>query len=73
MTITLKDMKLIFNIDASGETWERRVEDMDGNLIWSREEPLLQAFQEPDMIDAWETQMRSLPVWNIVEHERNFV
>lgn len=72
MTITLKDMKLIFNINASEDTWERRVEDLDGNLIWTNGTEILLEDQR-EFLDDWETQMRSLPVWNIVEHERNFL
>jgi len=72
MTITLKDMKLIFNINAAENTWERRVEDLDGNLIWTNGTEILLEDQRA-LLDDWETQMRSLPVWNIVEHERNFM
>jgi hypothetical protein len=72
MTITLKDMKLIFNINAAEDTWERRVEDLDGNLIWTSGTEILLEDQRA-FLDDWETQMRSLPVWNIVEHERNFL
>lgn len=72
MTITLKDMKLIFNINASEDTWERRVEDLDGNIIWTNGTEILLEDQR-EFLDDWETQMRSLPVWNIVEHERNFL
>ena len=72
MTITLKDMKLIFNINATEDTWERRVEDLDGNLIWTNGTEILLEDQRA-LLDDWETQMRSLPVWNIVEHERNFM
>ena len=72
MTITLKDMKLIFNINAAEDTWERRVEDLDGNLIWTNGTEILLEDQRA-FLDDWETQMRSLPVWNIVEHERNFL
>ena len=72
MTITLKDMKLIFNINASEDTWERRVEDLDGNLIWTNGTEILLEDQR-EFLDDWETQMRSLPVWNIVEHERNYL
>ena len=72
MTIRLKDMKLIFNINAVEDTWERRVEDLDGNLIWTNGTEILLEDQRA-LLDDWETQMRSLPVWNIVEHERNFL
>ena len=72
MTITLKDMKLIFNINAAEDTWERRVEDLNGNLIWTNGTEILLEDQRA-LLDDWETQMRSLPVWNIVEHERNFL
>lgn len=65
-------MKLIFNINASEDTWERRVEDLDGNLIWTNGTEILLEDQR-EFLDDWETQMRSLPVWNIVEHERNFL
>jgi len=65
-------MKLIFNINAAENTWERRVEDLDGNLIWTNGTEILLEDQRA-LLDDWETQMRSLPVWNIVEHERNFM
>lgn len=74
MTITLKDMKLIFTIWNEEEKWTRRVEDMDGNLIWTAgEEKCLYDQREEEYLNEWETQMRALECWNIVEHERVYV
>lgn len=72
MTIQLKEMKLIFEVDQL--TLRRYVTDMNALIIWDS------GFQDSNLIDnseegldAWETQMRSMPFWNIVEHERFFL
>ncbi len=69
MEIELKDMKLIFTLN--GETYNRTVEDLDGNLIWtSGEEPYDENYGIK-IFDEWETQMKQLPFWKIVEVEKN--
>lgn len=72
--VILKDMKLVFTIYENEEKWIRTIEDMNGNPIWTNgEEPLLYDQRSEDMLDAWEEQMKQLPVWNIVSHERIYV
>ena len=72
--VILKDMKLIFTIYENEEKWIRTIEDMDGNLIWtSGEEPLLYDQRSEDMLDSWEEQMKHLPFWNIMSHERIYI
>lgn len=69
MDIQLKDMKLIFTLN--GDTYSRTVEDLDGNLIWTNGEEPYDENYGVIIFDEWETQMRQLPFWKIVEVEKN--
>ncbi len=69
MEIELKDMKLIF--DLNGETYTRTVEDLEGNLIWTNGEEPYDENYGIKIFDEWETQMKQLPFWKIVEVEKN--
>lgn len=69
MSPQLKDMKLIF--DLNGETYTRRVEDLNGNLIWSSNSEPYDNSYGVGIFDEWETQMKQMPFWNIVEVEKN--
>lgn len=69
MNIELKHMKLIFTL--TGDLYTRRVEDLNGNLIW---ESGIEPYDEnygPIIFDEWEAQMIQLPFWNIVEVNKN--
>lgn len=71
MSVELKQMRLVFTIGET--TWTRRVETLDGELIWQGvDEIILEPEQVSEQaLDEWESQMRSLPDWNIVEHRRD--
>jgi hypothetical protein len=65
----LKPMKLIF---SKGEgTWDKIITDLEGNVIFEQRGLIL--FEEnnnKEYFDNWESQLKGLPVWNIVEVER---
>ncbi len=69
MDIQIKDMKLILTI--SGNNLTRVIEDLDGNVIWSNDGEYYDDTMTPTLLDAYETQMKQLPFWNIVEVEKN--
>ena len=69
MEIELKDMKLIFTLN--GETYTRTVEDLEGNLILTNGEEPYDENYGIKIFDEWETQMKQLPFWKIVEVEKN--
>ena len=65
----LKPMKLI--ISSDGDTWDKVVTDLRGNIIL--EQRGLKLFPEnnnKEYFNDWENQMRSNPHFNIVEVER---
>jgi hypothetical protein len=65
----IKPMKLIFSRD--GDTWGKTITDLDGTVIYERLGLILFDYQiNKEYFDAWETQMRAIPIWNIVEVER---
>lgn len=69
MNIQLKPMKLIF--EKHEDTWDKVVTDLNGNIIFEQRGLKLFPEQETkEYFDAWEAQLRNLPVWNIVEVER---
>lgn len=69
MATQLKEMKLILSIDNNVCT--RRVEDLDGNTIWHSGDEYYDDTMPIDFLDNYETQMRALDCWNIVEVEKN--
>ena len=69
MEIELKDMKLIFTLN--GETYNRTVEDLEGNLILTNGEEPYDENYGIKIFDEWETQMKQLPFWKIVDVEKN--
>ena len=70
MKAELKQMRLVFTIGKT--TWNRRVETLDSEVIWQGvDEKIVDQGMTSDVeLDAWVAQMMSLPMWNIVEHER---
>jgi hypothetical protein len=69
MNIQLKPMKLI--ISRNNDTWDKVVTDLNGNVIF--EQRGLKLFPEhinKQYFDEWETQLKGIPCWNIVEVER---
>jgi hypothetical protein len=69
MAITIKPMKLV--IFREGNTWGKRVTNLDGELVFEQKGIIL--FEEQinkEYFDGWEAQLRGIPVWNIVEVER---
>lgn len=69
MNIQLKQMKLVFTIDD--EWWNTRVEIIEsGEVLWQGLNEVVDPTIQDQIMDDRETQMKSLPVWNIVEHER---
>lgn len=69
MNIQIKDMKLILTI--SGNTLTRVVEDLDGNVIWSNGGEYYDDTMPSTLLDDYETQMKQLSFWNIVQVEKN--
>jgi hypothetical protein len=62
-------MQLTFSRD--GDTWGKTITDLDGTVIYERLGLILFDYQiNAEYFDNWETQMRAIPVWNIVEVER---
>jgi hypothetical protein len=70
MNIELKQMRLIFTIGET--TWTRRVETLDGELIWQGIDEVIlnDSMVSDETLDEWESQMRMLKEWDIVEHKR---
>jgi hypothetical protein len=65
----IKPMKLIFSRDE--DTWGKTITDLDGTVIYERLGLILFDYQiNKEYFDAWEAQMRAIPIWNIVEVER---
>jgi len=74
MNIQLKDMKLIFEVYRNEDKLRRYITDMSNNIIWDsglQDSGFVDNSDEG--LDAWETQMKSMPFWNIVEVERNIL
>lgn len=66
--IRLKPMILVFR--QEGDTWQRQVKDLKGNIIYeSNLEPLFPEYDE-DYFTAWEKQIKKLHWFNIVDCER---
>ena len=62
-------MKLVFTID--GDWWNSRVEIIEsGEVLWQGLNEVVDPTIQDQIMDDRETQMKSLPMWNIVEHER---
>jgi len=63
---TLKDMRLTF-VD-NGDTWDRVITDLDGNLIFEERGNLFtDGVKTKEEFDEWEQHTKSLPLFNIVE------
>ncbi len=62
-------MKLTFS--RTEDTWNKIITDLDGNVIY--EQLGLKLFPEQinkEYFDNWESQMKKIPHWNIVQVER---
>jgi hypothetical protein len=71
MNIELKDMKLTMEVNIKDCTLRRYVSDMKGNIIWdSGVQDSNEVDNSKEGLDAWESQMTSMPFWKIVEVER---
>jgi hypothetical protein len=74
MNVKLKDMKLLFEINREELQLRRYVTDFSDVIIWDSGVQNSNAIDNStEGLDAWEAQMRSMPFWNIVEHERRNV
>ncbi len=69
METELKDMKLVLTV--SGNTLTRVVEDLDGKTIWSNGGEYYDDTMPSTLLDEYETQMKQLPFWNIVQVSKN--
>lgn len=70
MNTQLKQMRLIFTIDE--DWWNVRVELIEsGEVLWQGLNEVVDPLIQDQIMDDREIQMRSLPVWNIVEHRRD--
>lgn len=69
MNAQLKDMKLVLTI--TGNVLTRVVEDLNGNTIWSSGDEYYDDTMPSTLLDEYETQMKQLPFWNIVQVEKN--
>lgn len=66
--IKLKPMILVFR--REGNMWQRQVKDLQGKIIHETKlEPLFPEYDE-EYFTNWEKQIKSLPVFNIVDCER---
>ena len=69
MNIQLKPMILIF--ENHGTTWSKTIKDQHGNIIYASSGGLLlPENNNKEYFDAWEAQIRKLPMFNIVDCER---
>jgi hypothetical protein len=69
MNITIKPMKLTFS--RTDDTWNKIITDLNGNVIY--EQLGLKLFPEQinkEYFDDWESQLKKIPHWNIVQVER---
>lgn len=69
MNIQLKPMKLQFI--RHDNFWDKVITDMDGNILFEQRNIIL--FPEQitvEYFNDWETQMKMIPNFNIVEVER---
>lgn len=69
MNIQLKPMKLQFI--RHDNFWDKVITDMDGNILFEQRNIIL--FPEQitvEYFNDWETQMKMIPKFNIVEVER---
>jgi hypothetical protein len=70
MNTQLKQMRLVFTID--GDWWNARVELVESDeVLWQGMNEVVDPSIQDQIMDDREIQMRSLPVWNIVEHRRD--
>jgi chemotaxis methyl-accepting protein methylase len=67
MKIVIKDMKLSFS--RTDTHWKKVIQDMEGNVLFE-EVNLISTEPTKEEFDAWEIQMKQIPVFNIVEVER---
>ena len=69
MNIQLKPMILVF--ENHGTTWSKTIKDQHGNIIYASSGGLLlPENNNKEYFDAWEAQIRKLPMFNIVDCER---
>ncbi len=62
-------MKLIISKD--GDTWNKVITDLDGNVVFQQLGLKLHEDQNnKQYFDDWEKQLKNAPWWNIVEVER---
>lgn len=74
MNITLKEMKLTFIVDVDNLLLERKITNMNGDIIWtSGMVDSTEVDTSPEGLDAYEIQMKAIPAWNIVQVERVYV
>lgn len=72
--VVLKDMTLVFNVFSDEGKLERRVEDLNGNLIYTTGILFAADYDLTEAgLDDYEGQMRQLECWNIAEHVRNYL
>ena len=69
MNIQLKPMKLQFI--RHDNFWDKVITDMDGNILFEqRNIILLPEHINVEYFNDWETQMKMIPKFNIIEVER---
>jgi len=69
MNIQLKPMKLQFI--RHDNFWDKVITDMDGNILFEQRNIILFPEQiNVEYFNNWETQMKMIPQFNIVEVER---
>jgi hypothetical protein len=69
MNMHLKPMKLQFI--RHDNFWDKVITDMDDNILFEQRNLILLPEQNnAEYFNAWETQMKSIPKFNVVEVER---
>ena len=69
MNVQIKEMVLVF--ENHGTTWSKTIKDQHGNIIYASSGGLLlPENNNKEYFDAWEAQVRKLPMFNIVDCER---
>ena len=65
----IKPMKL--TISRNGDTWDKIITDLRGNIILEQRGLILFEDQmTKEYFDGWENQLKNVPFFNIVEVER---
>lgn len=69
MNIKIKPMKLQFI--RNNDVWDKVITTLDGSIVYEQRGLILNAENiNKEYFDNWESQLKKIPIWNIVEVER---